>query len=942
MLSFFGKIFDQNQKEIDKLMPVVAKINSFEPEIQKLTDDKLTAKTAEFKNRLVRGEILDDLLPEAFAVAREAIKRIVNERAFDVQLLAAATLHKGRVAEQKTGEGKTLAAAVTAYLNGLSGKGVHVVTVNDYLARRDSGWYGRALNFLGLKVACIIHEQAFLYDESYLDKNQTDERLAHLRPVSRKDAYSADITYGTNNEFGFDYLRDNLAVSLEEVVQPAHHFAIVDEVDSILIDEARTPLIISAPDTEPTRKYYEFASLIQKLSRETDYTIDEKSRTAGLTEHGLRKVEKMLGVENLYEKDFDSIHHIENALKAKTLFIRDKDYIVKDNQVVIVDEFTGRLMHGRRWSEGLHQAVEAKEGVQIQQESRTLASISFQNYFRMYEKLAGMTGTAATEAEEFQKIYKLETIVIPTNKAMVRKDNADVVYKTQRAKYAAIGKEIEECFRRGQPVLVGTTSIEKNEIIDDYLTHKGIPHQTLNAKYHEKEAQIIAKAGEKAAVTVATNMAGRGVDIILGGTMPKRQSEETETEYKKRLGEWQKKHDEVVALGGLHVIGTERHESRRIDNQLRGRSGRQGDPGSSRFFVALDDDLMRIFGGDQIASLMTRFNMPEDIPLEHPMVSRSIEQAQTKVEGFNFDVRKRVVEYDDVMNKQREVIYKMRRRILENGSEKTEAESESGGENLEARNSGGKDLKAEILEEIDNEISNLVAMYSPEGYSQSEYEKIILGLCEIVPFDEKSQYDIKTKLSGISEQSKMSELLRKIVTDIYGQKEKALGEDVVREMERFVYLTTIDKLWMDHLDAVDNLREGIGLRGYAQRDPLVEYKAEAFQMFERLVQQIKYEAVRKIFRIGVVGRPQAQMPKNIIEEKKDIFGPQGGQPARQAKQVPIISGQKVGRNDPCPCGSGKKYKKCHINREPQTSEEREAYNLYETNRDEWNRRFGKK
>jgi len=902
MFKFIGKLFDQNQKELDKLVPIVEKINSLESEVQKLSDEKLVAKTAELRNRLTKGEILDDLLPEAFAVAREAIARIVGERAFDVQLMAAATLHKGLVAEQKTGEGKTLSAAITAYLNGLSGKGVHIVTVNDYLARRDTGWYGKALSFLGLKVACIIHEQAFIFDENFTDKNQTDDRLAHLKPITRQGAYQADVTYGTNNEFGFDYLRDNLATSLSEVVQREHSFAIVDEVDSILIDEARTPLIISAPDTEPTKKYYEFASLIQKLSKDTDYTLDEKSRTANLSEHGLRKVEKMLGVENLYEKDFDTIHHIENALKARTLFLRDKDYIVKDNQVIIVDEFTGRLMHGRRWSEGLHQAVEAKEGVPIQQESRTLATISFQNYFRMYEKLAGMTGTAATEAEEFLEIYKLETMVIPTNKPMIRKDNSDVVYKTQRAKYAAVVKEIEDCYQRGQPVLIGTTSIEKNEIIDDFLSHKGIPHQVLNAKQHEKEALIIAKAGEKKAVTVATNMAGRGVDIVLGGTMPKRQSFETETEYKKRLKEWQEKHDEVVSFGGLHVIGTERHESRRIDNQLRGRSGRQGDPGSSRFFVALDDDLMRIFGGEQIASLMTRFNMPEDIPLEHPMVSRSIEQAQIKVEGFNFDMRKRVVEYDDVMNKQREVIYKMRKRILEMSNVK--CQMSNGG--------NARDLRTEILEEINNEIANLVAMYSPEGYSQPEYEKIILGLCEIVPFDEKSIYELRTRIQKTEDGRQMTEFLQKLVGDIYEQREKAMGEEVVREMERFVYLTTIDKLWMDHLDAVDDLREGIGLRGYAQKDPLVEYKAEAFQMFERLVQQMKYEVVRKIFRIQVAVRPQPAMPKNVVEEKKDIFAPQAEQTSQSLKVQPVVSGgKKIGRNDPCWCGSGKKWKRCH-------------------------------
>ena len=884
MFKFIGKIFDQNQKELDKLKPLVEKINSLEPETEKLSDEKLVARTAEFKNRLTKGEVLDNLLPEAFAVGREAIKRIVGERAFDVQLMSAITLHQGRIAEQKTGEGKTLSAAIAAYLNGLSGKGVHIVTVNDYLARRDTGWYGRALSFLGLKVACIIHEQAFLFDESFTDKSQTDDRLAHLKPISRQEAYQADVTYGTNNEFGFDYLRDNLATSLSEIVQRSHAYAIVDEVDSILIDEARTPLIISAPDTEPTRKYYEFASLIQKLSKETDYTIDEKARTANLTEHGLRKVEKMLGVDNLYEKDFETIHHIENALKARTLFIRDKDYIVKDNQVIIVDEFTGRLMHGRRWSEGLHQAVEAKEGVQIQQESRTLATISFQNYFRMYEKLAGMTGTAATEAEEFLKIYNLETIIAPTNKPMIRKDNPDVVYKTQRAKYAAVVKEIEECYKQGQPVLVGTTSIEKNEIIDDFLSHKKIPHQVLNAKQHEKEAQIIAKAGEKEAVTVATNMAGRGVDIVLGGTMPKRQDYQNEKEFKKDLDDWQKKHDRVISLGGLHVIGTERHESRRIDNQLRGRSGRQGDPGSSKFFVALDDDLMRIFGGEQIASLMTRFNMPEEIPLEHPMVSRSIEQAQVKVEGFNFDMRKRVVEYDDVMNKQREIIYGKRQKILENTKE-----------NLE--------LKEEILQKM-------------KAYLFSfEPETILNGFLEILPIDPNSQEQLKQKINTFKEPQEISDFLAKLLTDAYETREKQVGSEMMREIEKFVWLQSIDRLWINHLDAMDDLREGVGLRGYGQQDPLVEYKKEAFASFEKLMGMIEEEVIKRLFRVQVAQPlPQYRNLQTNVDTKDEMgLKP----PTPQATASGTISKNKPGRNDPCPCGkidpkTGKpiKYKKC--------------------------------
>ena len=929
MLKVLKKFFDTNQKEIEALRLPVTQINSLEGEFVKLSNEELAAKTAEFRLRLNKGENLDDLLPEALAVIREAIKRTVGQRAFDVQLMAAITLHRGKIAEQKTGEGKTLSAALAAYVNALPEKGVHVVTVNDYLTRIGAGWYGRALSMLGLKVAAIVHEQAFLYDQEYVDKEQIDDRLAHLRPISRKEAYAADVTYGTNNEFGFDYLRDNLVESLDQVVQRGHHFAIVDEVDSILIDEARTPLIISAPDTEPTKKYYEFARLISSLSPDTDYTSDEKHKSVSLTEHGIRKLEKILNVDNLYEKDFETIHHIENALKAKVHYLRDRDYVVKDNQVIIVDEFTGRLMFGRRWSEGLHQAIEAKEGVPIQQESKTLATISFQNYFRMYEKLAGMTGTAATEAEEFKEIYNLDVVVIPTNKPMIRQDYTDVVYKNQRAKYAAIVKEIEEMHKKGRPVLVGTTSVAKNEIIDQFLNHKRIPHQVLNAKQHQREAEIIANAGAKGAVTIATNMAGRGVDIILGGAMPQRIDFEKETDYEKALKEWQKRYEEVVALGGLHVIGTERHESRRIDNQLRGRAGRQGDPGSSRFFVALDDDLMRIFGGEQISSLMTRFNMPEDIPLEHKMVSRSIEQAQIKVESFNFDLRKSVVEYDDVMNRQREIIYRLRRRILEMGT---------------VQNDGvEKTLKDEILEKISREITNLVTMYSPEGIDESETDRIVRDFCEIVPFDSASQNRIKKELEKVPETEAKINLLLKVVTDLYEQREKTLGVEIARELEKFVYRSTIDELWIDHLTAMDELREGIGLRGYAQRDPIVEYKKEAFGMFEKLMNQIDYEVVRRIFRVQVMA-PQSTIPLNqAVEKKGELVEPEAvaevSAPSVASKIKSKVKGQKsdlaafvramntlpsttvssgntpirvekVGRNDPCPCGSGKKYKKC--------------------------------
>jgi len=906
MLGIFQKLFDANQKELDGLLPIVEKINSFEDGLVKLSDEELAAKTPEFKLRLSRGESLDEIMPEALAVIREAVKRQVNQRAFDVQLMAAISLHKGRVAEQKTGEGKTLSAALSAYVNGLTGRGVHVVTVNDYLARIGTGWYGRALTMLGLKVACVIHEEAFLYDPNFRDKNQVDDRLAHLNPIARKEAYLADVTYGTNNEFGFDYLRDNLVSDLNEMAQRDPYYAIVDEVDSILIDEARTPLIISAPDTEPTKKYYEFSRLIGGLSPDTDYSSDEKTKTVNLTEHGIRKVEKMLGVENLYEKDFDTIHHIENALKAKVHFLRDRDYVIKDNQVIIVDEFTGRLMFGRRWSEGLHQSVEAKEGVQIQQESKTLATISFQNYFRMYEKLAGMTGTAATEAEEFKKIYNLDVTIIPTNKKMIRVDHGDVVYKNQRAKYAAIVKEIEECYQKGQPVLVGTTSVAKNEIIDQFLTHKKVPHALLNAKQHQKEAEIISQAGERSAVTIATNMAGRGVDIILGGAMPQKIDFETEKEYEKAIETWKGKHNEITSLGGLHVIGTERHESRRIDNQLRGRSGRQGDPGSSRFFVALDDDLMRIFGGDQISSLMTRFNMEEDVPLEHGMVSRAIEQAQVKVEGFNFDMRKQVVEYDDVMNKQREIIYSLRKKALE-----ASQQSATAGEDKQVI------LKEEILKKIEAEISNLVAVYSPEGYSEPEYEKIILEFIEIVPFDNKSQEELKTQISKYKEREGIIGFLLKIVRDLYENREKTLGEEIARQIERYVYLSTIDHLWIDHLTAVDDLRDGIGLRGYAQRDPLVEYKKEAFEMFEKLIYQVDYEVVRKIFRVQVM----AQQPAVSLGRATEGRGKGSGHTKTDDLPTTVgtqpVTSHSVGRNDPCPCGAvdpqtgkPKKYKHC--------------------------------
>lgn len=889
MFKLLHKLFDANEKELKKLKVLVEEINKLEPQARKLKDKDFPKKTEAFKERLAKGETLDDILPEAFALAREAIRRTVGERAFDVQLMAAISLHKGRVVEQKTGEGKTLSAAIASYLNSLADKGVHVVTVNDYLARRDTGWYGKAQLLMGLSVGCIIHERAFLLDLSYEDKSAKDERLAHLRPVDRHEAYNADITYGTNNEFGFDYLRDNMAQSLENCVQRGHHFAIVDEVDSILIDEARTPLIISTPDVEPTQKYYDFAQLIQELSPDTDYVIDEKLKTANLTEHGILKVEKKLGVKNLYEKDFDTIHHIENALKAKTLYRKDRDYVVKDGQVIIVDEFTGRLMFGRRWSDGLHQAVEAKEGVKIQQESRTLATISFQNYFRMYEKLAGMTGTAATEAEEFKKIYNLDTVVIPTNKPMIRIDHPDVVYKTMRAKFAAIVEEIEKIHRMDRPILIGTTSIEKNEIIHEALVRKKIPHQVLNAKHHEKEAMIIAQAGKLGAVTVATNMAGRGVDIVLGGALPE------DRDDKKAMEKWQREHDKVVKLGGLHVIGTERHESRRIDNQLRGRAGRQGDPGSSRFFVALDDDIMRLFGGEQVAKLMTVFKMPEDVPLEHPMVSKAIQQAQVKVEGFNFDARKHMVEYDDVMNKQREIIYRRRRKILEMKEDSEE-------------------LKNKILESLKEEVESLVHL-SLDNKGEIDYQRLMREFIVTIPFDVNSQKRLIEQIKTRKDISAKIKFLQKVVERTYQAREKQLGSSTMREIERFVTLSVIDRLWMDHLDAIDDLREGIGLRGYAQKDPLVEYKKEAFDMFERLIENIDFEINRRIFRVQPIDRPPTIVP-SVIQTNIDETDGMGLRPQPSVSQVLAKNrdpktGKKIGRNDPCWCGSGKKFKHCH-------------------------------
>ena len=886
MLGILTKFFDSNEKEIEKLKIFVDKINSHEDNFKKLKVSDFSKKTKEFRERLSEGEPLENLIPESFALVREAAARTIGQRHYDVQLMAAVSLALGKVAEQKTGEGKTLSATPALYLHALTGKNVHLVTVNDYLARRDAGWMGPIFNLLGLSVSSLINEESFVFDPNFTNNDVSDLRLLHLKSITRKEAYEKDVVYGINSEFGFDYLRDNMAPDSESLVQKGFNFAIVDEVDSVLIDEARTPHIISAPDEAPAQKYYEYAKLVDKLSSETDYKIDEKLRTAHLTEHGIAKIEKIYGITNIYEKDFDTVYHLEAALKARTLFHKEKDYIVKDNEVILVDEFTGRLMVGRRLSEGLHQAIEAKENVPIQKESKTLATVSLQNYFRMYERLAGMTGTAVTEAEEFHKIYKLDVVVIPTHRNMVRKDLSDAIYKTGRAKYSAVAAEIEQAYKTGQPVLVGTTSIEKNEIVSELLRRKGIKHEVLNAKNHEREAEIIAKAGEKGAVTVATNMAGRGVDIILGGDTPKNE-DGTDKKGTKEWEAWEKKHKEVLDAGGLYVIGTERHESRRIDNQLRGRSGRQGDPGKSQFFVGLDDDIMRLFGGETISGLMTRFNMPEDVPLSHPLVSRAIEQAQVKVEGYNFDIRKHLVDYDDVLNKQREIIYKQRQEVLKNE----------------------KEIKKDIIEKIHNATAAIVTLNSENYLNESPSKQIVQEFATIIPLDDNSINQLTQQIENIKPIDEKISFLSKIADEIYDQKEKLNGEDLSKQMEKYVTLSVIDNLWVNHLDVIENLRQGIGLRGYGQKDPLVEYKNEAFRMFEQLINGIDDEIVHRIYKIQI----QTPLPiENPLNNSKVVDTAAG------ANIVPEVSPaeknrakKKLGRNDPCWCGSGKKYKKCH-------------------------------
>jgi preprotein translocase subunit SecA len=951
--STLAKIFGtRNEREVKRLRPIVTAIGDLEPQLQQLSDLELAQKTVDFKQRIANGEPLDDLLIESFAVCREAGRRVLNMRHFDVQLIGGVVLHRGRIAEMRTGEGKTLVATLPCYLNALEGKGVHVVTVNDYLAKRDAEWMGRIYKFLGLSVGIIVHD---------------------LDDQERHASYNSDITYGTNNEYGFDYLRDNMKFRLEDCCQRTHNFAIVDEVDSILVDEARTPLIISGPSEESTDKYYKINRIVPKLIRGEeikgkepgesyttgDYTVDEKHRSAALTEEGIAKVEKLLGCGNLYQpENWSTLHHVQQGLRAHVLYMRDKDYLVQDGQVIIVDEFTGRIMPGRRWSDGLHQAIEAKENVKIERENQTLATVTFQNYFRLYKKLAGMTGTAETEAAEFEKTYKLDVMVIPTNRNMVRKEHHDMVYRTEEEKFRNAAKEIKTLHEKGQPVLVGTISVEKSERLAALLKKMGVRHEVLNAKNHEREAFIIAQAGRKGAVTVSTNMAGRGTDILLGGnpefltkeflkkenkdpdlfqTSPagSPEREEWNRVFERFKGETATEHDEVIAAGGLHVLGTERHESRRIDNQLRGRAGRQGDPGSSRFYLSLQDDLMRIFGGERMQNLMLRLGMEEDVPIESRLISKRIASAQEAVEAQHFASRKHLLEYDDVMNKQRQAVYGMRRQLLE-----------------------GTDQTERIKDIIRGIVASFVDVRCPEKTHVTEYD--LTGLQS----DVLSQFGVKIELEELAGMLKqeIEDHVIELLERRFKEKEELIGPENMREAERVIMLNVIDNQWKDHLLSMDHLKEGIGLRGYGQKDPLIEYKKESFDLFQDMMDRIEDETIRYLFFLqisqgpgpdgnggGPLGSPKPVLPfapeeeeyeeeedeealvaanseerraaQSVVEDftrniqrKKDkemaalqFVG--GSGTATENKQA--TSDKKAGRNDPCPCGSGKKYKKCH-------------------------------
>ena len=926
MVKWLSGLIDSNEKELRRLQPLIDDTNELEPEFEKLADTELRAKTDEFKARLteainepqqqlaeaqnnqeqtlqreqkleeIKKQVLNDVLPEAFAAVREAAKRTIKQRHFDVQLMGGIVLHQGKIAEMKTGEGKTLVATLPLYLNALTGQGCHLVTVNDYLAKRDCHWMGPIYHALGVSVACINAQQAtgqtapsYVYDPSF---ESEDQKWRFLRPVTRRQAYEADITYGTNNEFGFDYLRDNMVWDLSQCVQRPLVYAIVDEVDNILIDEARTPLIISGAAEEATQKYYAFAQLVSRLSKDEDYTIEERTRAVHLTEVGMDKMQKMLKHEGLLKapdlydpSNYFLTQYMESALKAHALFKRDKDYVVKDGQVIIVDEFTGRLMFGRRYSEGLHQAIEAKERVKIQRESVTMATITFQNYFRMYKKLAGMTGTAVTEAEEFHKIYKLEVLVIPTNKPLIRTEYPDQIYKDEKAKFAAVTREVKQLNDQTRPVLIGTTSIEKSELLSDLLKRNGIPHQVLNAKNHEKEAGIIAQAGRLGAVTVATNMAGRGVDIILGGNPEGRDA-----------AEWQEEHNKVVGLGGLHIIGTEHHEARRIDNQLRGRAGRQGDPGSSRFYASMEDEIIRRFGGDRVKGLMQWAGMDENTPIEHSFATKAMTNSQVQTEGYHFNIRKHLVEYDDVVNTHREVIYAERKKIL-----------------------SGADLKANILSMVRDEIQGLVGKHLSDSHltsplkgeeagegegGKSKLSRLLEDISTIFPVPPQFRSDGLSELS----EKQIADKLIDYATELYNQREQELGANAMRLLERFVMLIGaeatvkllngrydgrptggIDLFWVEHLTAMEHLRQGIGLRAVGQEQPLVVYKREGHALFQALLASIQYDVVHSIYHVGIAKQ-----------------APQGPQKKKEA--VPV--GKRVGRNDPCPCGSGKKYKHC--------------------------------
>jgi len=911
-MEILKKIFgDPNAKVINGLKPIVEAVNALEPKYQALDDAALKGVTADLKARLAKGEKLDDILPDAFAAVREASWRTLKMRHFDVQVMGGIVLHRGGIAEMRTGEGKTLVATLPAYLNALAGDGVHLVTVNDYLARRDAVWMGQVYHALGLSVGVIQHMTAFVYDPHYRsgsadetsavheETSEDEERdttgaykveMSFLRPVSRKEAYAADITYGTNNEYGFDYLRDNMVQNLGEMVQRRLNYAIVDEVDSILIDEARTPLIISAPAEESTDMYYRFAELVRRLAPE-DYAIDEKMRATMFTEAGQEKVSKLLNADPWATSDLRAVHHLEQALRAETLFRLDKEYVVREGEVVIVDEFTGRMMAGRRYSEGLHQAIEAKEGLKIQRESMTMATVTFQNYFRLYAKLAGMTGTAATEAEEFGSIYKLEVTSMPTNKDNQRKDSIDLVYKTELGKYRAAVLDIKERSSKGQPVLVGTISIEKNEILSHMMEQEGIPHEILNAKNHAREAEIIAQAGRKGAVTVATNMAGRGVDIILGGNPPDI-----------------KVSDEVKALGGLHVMGTERHESRRIDNQLRGRCGRQGDPGSSQFYLSLEDDLMRIFASERVTKIMEVLKMPEDMPIDSKMVGKLIESAQKKVEGHNFDIRKHLLEYDDVLNKHREAVYRRRREVID----------------IAAFEKRDKTLRAMILELVEDELERVVRIHTSEEkgatWDIQEIYNVANAIFPLPPGARESAKAIEQKtgdrLAVATVRSQIIEELVKCSVEAYDDLEKRIVDmHLMHEIEKSILLRSIDGLWIEHLDAMDHMRQGINLRGYGQRDPLVEYKREAYRMYQEFNAVVAKQVVYSIYRVGVAA--QNSRPMMRVDNVQLTAPAKEGDEGTSMEIESEGAHQKVGRNDPCPCGAtgpdGRsiKYKRCH-------------------------------